>query len=207
MKQILAIITIIKSRLFALIKVFDLKSGLQLIAILVAITFGSFMLFFNKKRIESEQSNISLQMGIQPSENNYGIKGGYYDSWYMFINTGQATIRTANIFWFLNNQYIKYSSQPYLVGGDHGAEINILETTTPGFCELNIKDLPPGVGFTVYVRHIIKDNYRELIYQNWSKDMFSKNFTSFFLSEISTTGEKISIVNDGIYDLEKLSRK
>jgi len=187
---------------------FDIKALLQICAISVAITAIYFVIRnFNKKE-ESEKSKVSLQMGIQPT-NQLDSTGRhyYYESWYMFINNGQSTTKTANIFWFLNNSIIDYSSKPYLIGPSHGVEINIIETTTPGFCEFNIKNLPPGVGFLIGVRHRIKKEYVDEIYKSWTTHMFDKEFTNYFLSEVSISGEKVSIKNNGAYDLQNMEKE
>lgn len=197
-----------KSKVYEFVKSsFDFKTVLQILAITISLTAIFITVFYNTKREENEKSKISLQMGIQPS-NNTPSNGQhlYFDSWYLFMNTGNAIIRSANIHWFLNNKYLDYSSEPYIIGSTHGAEINIIKTSTPGFCEINFKNLPPNVGFMVGVNHKVKQSFADSIYQDWTNHMFEQKFTAYFLSQVSISGEKTSIENDGAYDLKEMKK-
>lgn len=189
-------------------KGFDFKTVLQIFAILISITAILVTIYFNLRKEDNDKSTISVQMGIQPT---YQIdstgKPTYYESWYMFTNNGKATTKAININWFLNKKYLKYSSKPFVMGTNHGVEINIIETTMPGFCEIKIKDLPPNVGFMVGVRHRIKDEYIDEMYKEWGEHMFDVSFSERFLSEISVSGEKVEIKNDGATNLKNMSNE
>lgn len=188
--------------------VFDLRIILQIFAILVTATGICIAIYYNDKRIESEKSVLSLQLTIGPVPNNTVNRDAEnYKSMYVFINKGEATTKNVNIIWALNNNFIEYSGKPILVGSPGGAQITILEHTTPGLCELNVKDLPPNAGFTIVVNHKIKKTFAKEIFLSWNRNMFSKDFTQYFLWQINVNGENISIENNGAYALKDMPLK
>ena len=176
----------------------------------VIIAFITLYLGINryKEQTESDKSMISLQMCIEPvpPSDSLGIWTDY-KSWYMFINKGPATVKSANIYWFLNNEYIESSSKLTTIGSTHGVDVSIIESTTPGLCEIKVKDFPPDVGFMVEVYHNLKKQYINEVFQNLERGRFNKEFTRFFLSEIRVSGEKISIKNESSFDLEKMKKE
>lgn len=184
---------------------FDIRAVLQIIAIVVAgIALYFALRNFNLKE-ESEKSDLSLQMGIQPTNQvDSSNKHYYYESWYMIINNGRATVKSVNISWLLNTKYTEYNSIPYLIGSDHGVTIRPITTSSSDFREINIQNCPPGVGFFIGIRHRIKKQYADYIYRTWSEKMFDSDFTNMFLSVLKASGEKVTIKNNGAYDLQSL---
>ena len=191
-----------------LTKKFDIRILLQIFAILISITAIIISIYFNFRKEDNEKASISVQMGIQPTTEIDSLgRHRFYESWYIFTNNGKATTKSSNITWFLNNKYLDYSSRPFVSGTNHGVEITIIETSTPGLCEMKIKDLPPNVGFMVGVKHRIKEEYVDEVYNEWQKNMLDKNFTEHFLSNIAVSGENIELKNEGITELKNMENE
>ena len=187
---------------------FDIKALLQILAICIAITGICVAIWIFGRKEEGEKSEFSVQMGIQPtSDIDSNGRHFYYQSWYMFRNTGKTIIKTANISWLLNLSKVEFNDMPFLIGSNHGVEINIVRTSTPDFREINIKNCPPNVGFFIGINHRIKQEFVNDVYQVWKESMFDSKFTNIFISELAVSGEKITLKNDGFYDLEKLRRE
>ncbi|MES2373418.1 MAG: hypothetical protein V4557_12610 [Bacteroidota bacterium] len=186
-------------------KGFDHKTIIALVALAVAISALLLNRSFNQRREENEKATISVQMGIKPSERTDSSgRHKYYESWYLFMNTGKATTKLANIAWLLNNKYVDYHSSPNVSGTTHGVDIETIKDTSPDFREIKIKDLPPGVGFLVTILHRVKDEYIDEMYQTWKINMWDKTFSEHFLSEITIAGEKVEIKNEGITELRNM---
>jgi hypothetical protein len=184
---------------------FDHKTIIALIALTVTIIALLLNKSFNQRREENEKATISVQMGIKPIDRTDSSgRHKYYESWYLFLNRGKATTKLANIAWLLNNKYADYHSAPQVSGTTHGVDIETIRDTSPDFCEIKVKDLPPGVGFLITIVHRVKDEYIDEMYQTWKRNMFDKTFSERFLSEITIAGEKVEIKNEGITELRNM---
>jgi hypothetical protein len=94
------------------------------------------------------------------------------------------------------------NSEPIVISRPSTATVDVLSRTPPGYYQVVFKNLPPGDGAMLAVYFEARESFREDLYNNWKKGMFSKEFAKRFIDYFQLTGENIKVENEGAVDFK-----